>query len=86
MKSIKSFFHYAYTTILLLACSSLLLAQSEASIKEKYDREVDKYDSIFITKAGKHFIKRKLKIANSYKFIESGQNILDHDRRRRHDD
>jgi ubiquinone/menaquinone biosynthesis C-methylase UbiE len=47
------------------------------AIKEKYDREVDKYDSIFITKAGKHFIKRKLKIAKSYKFIESGQNILE---------
>ncbi len=47
------------------------------SIKEKYDREVAQYDHIFRTKAGQHFIKRKLAIAESFGYIKKGQNVLE---------
>lgn len=49
----------------------------KASIKAKYDNEVALYDGIFKNKAGMHFIKRKLSIAKSYKFIKENQHILE---------
>jgi ubiquinone/menaquinone biosynthesis C-methylase UbiE len=49
----------------------------KASIKEKYDKEVAQYDTIFENRAGLHFIKKKLKKAKSYNFIRKGQNVLE---------
>jgi ubiquinone/menaquinone biosynthesis C-methylase UbiE len=47
------------------------------SIRNKYNREVAMYDTIFETKGGQHFIKKKLLKAESYKYIKKGQNILE---------
>ncbi len=47
------------------------------SIKKKYDQEVAQYDNIFESKAGQHFIKKKLAMAESYNYIKKGQNVLE---------
>lgn len=51
--------------------------QIKNSIREKYDREVALYDGIFDSKAGKHFIKRKLQMLASYGYIKEGLNLLE---------
>ena len=49
----------------------------KSEIQEKYDREVAKYDGIFENRAGRHFIKRKLQVAQSFDYIQPGQKILE---------
>ncbi len=46
-------------------------------IKEKYNLEFEKYDNNFKSKAGKHFIKRKIEQAVSFKVIREREKVLE---------
>lgn len=52
-------------------------AKVKEQIQGKYDREVDKYDSIFLNRAGQHFIRKKMFAAQSFNYIKPGQDVLE---------